>query len=153
MNFEIINFEPALAKYFVQLNEEWLKKYFVIEEYDRKLFANPSKIIDDGGSIFFVKNNEGRIVGTASLLKNEDSFELSKMAVTEAFQGKGIGNILIKYCIEHAAKQGVQKIFLISNKSLTPALNMYKKFGFTEVPMDIEANPYQRGDIKMELVF
>ena len=152
MNIEIINFEPKYRDYFRILNEEWLQKYFVVESHDRHQFANPeSEILDKGGKIFFAKAGD-QIVGTASLLKEHDGYELAKMAVTEAFKGHGIGNLLMKRCIEEAKKLGSDKVILLSNRSLIPAIEMYKKFGFVEVPSD-ECTPYERCDIKMELHF
>ncbi len=151
MKINIIEYTPELSIYFRKLNEEWLQKYFVVEEYDESLFARPEKIIEDGGRIFFAQNDHNEIIATASLIKEENTFELAKMAVTEAYKGKGIGNVLMEYCINEARKLGAEKIFLVSNKNLTPALNMYKKYGFIEVAMEMENNPYQRGDIKMEL--
>ncbi len=151
MNIDIIEFTPALSKHFRKLNEEWLQKYFVVEAYDEELFAHPEKIIDNGGRIFFAQNGQNEIIGTASLMREEEGLELAKMAVTETYKGKGIGNILMKHCIEAAKDMGTDKIFLISNRGLAPALHMYRKFGFQEVPMQTN-NPYARGDIKMELI-
>lgn len=150
---EIVEFSSELSEHFRKLNEEWLQKYFVVEEYDEALFAEPEKIIADGGKIFFVVTGNNEVVATASLLKEGNDFELAKMAVTEAYKGKGIGNLLMEHSIKVAKEANAEKVFLISNRSLTPALNMYKKYGFAEVPLDTENNPYQRGDIKMELIF
>lgn len=151
MNIEIIEYTPAYAQHFRKLNEEWLQKYFVVEAYDEALFAHPEKIIDNGGKIFFAKNEKNEIIATASLMKEVDGLELAKMSVTEAYKGKGIGNLLMQHCIQAAKNMHADKIFLISNRGLLPALNMYKKFGFTEVPLHAN-NPYARGDIKMELI-
>lgn len=124
----------------------------MVEPFDEQQLSNPeTKILDKGGKIFFAKDGD-RIVGTASLLKEHDIYELAKMAVTEDYKGKGIGNLLMEHCIAEAKKLGTKKLMLISNRSLTPALTMYEKYGFKEVPIE-EEMPYERGNIKMELVF
>lgn len=124
----------------------------MVEPFDEQQLSNPeTEILDKGGKIFFVKDGD-RIVGTASLLKEHDIYELAKMAVTEDYKGKGIGNLLMEHCIAEAKKLGTKKLMLISNRSLTPALTMYEKYGFKEVPIE-EEMPYERGNIKMELVF
>jgi N-acetylglutamate synthase-like GNAT family acetyltransferase len=98
--------------------------------------------------IFYAQYN-GKIVGTVSLLKiDETTFELSKMAVTEGVQGLGVGNKLMEHCIETANQKGIKKLLLYSNRKLSPALYLYKKFGFEEVPL--EKGVYERADIKME---
>lgn len=89
----------------------------------------------------------GENVGTATLIKESGTdFELAKMAVTEHAKGK---NILMEHCVAEARKNGAAKLILLSNRSLTPAISLYKKFAFQEVP--VTNNPYTRGNIKMEL--
>ena len=150
-NIEIIAFEPSLAKEFKDLNIAWLKKYFEVEPADEKVLNDPQKeIIKKGGFIFFAKSGN-TVAGTVSLLKlNEDVFELAKMAVAESWQGKKIGNLLMEYCIDFAKRMDAAKLVLYSNRKLLPALHLYKKFGFIEVPL--ENSEYKRSDIKMEKV-
>lgn len=152
MEIKIVEFQTEYRDDFKNLNIEWLQKYFVVEPFDEQQLSNPeTEILDKGGKIFFAKDGD-RIVGTASLLKEHDIYELAKMAVTEDYKGKGIGNLLMEHCIAEAKKLGTKKLMLISNRSLTPALKMYEKYGFKEVPIE-EEMPYERGNIKMELVF
>ena len=150
-NIEIIAFEPSLAKEFKDLNIAWLQKYFEVEPADEKVLNDPQKeIIKKGGFIFFAKSGN-TVAGTVSLLKlKEDVFELAKMAVAESLQGKKIGNLLMEYCIDFAKKLDATKLVLYSNRKLLPALHLYKKFGFIEVPL--ENSEYKRSDIKMEKV-
>jgi ribosomal protein S18 acetylase RimI-like enzyme len=148
---EIIPFAPHLKDAIKTLNLQWLSKYFKVEEKDHLTLSNPQEeIIDKGGMIFYAKyNNE--ILGTVSLLKIDDTtFELSKMAVSDRAQGLGIGNQLLLHCMDVAQKNNIKKLLLYSNRSLLPALHLYRKFGFIEVPL--EAAVYERADIKMEKI-
>lgn len=147
----IIPFSAELKEEIKTLNLEWLKKYFKVEAKDEKMLSDPQgEIIDKGGMIFYAKYSN-KIVGTVSLLKiNDTTFELSKMAVTNEIQGLGIGNKLMEHCIEIAQQKGIKKLILYSNKRLIPAIYLYKKFGFEEVPL--EADIYERADIKMEKI-
>ena len=72
------------------------------------------------------------------------------MAVAEQFQGLKIGNRMLEYVICKAKELSAQKIILYSNTKLKPALHLYRKYGFSEIP--IGHSDYQRSDIKMELV-
>jgi GNAT superfamily N-acetyltransferase len=148
-NIEIIGFEPGLAKDFKDLNLDWLQKYFEVEPADEKVLYDPQgQVIDKGGFIFFAKSGN-TVAGTVTLLKlNETVYELAKMAVEESFQGKKIGNRLLEYCIDFAKDLDIQKLVLYSNRKLLPALHLYKKFGFVEVPLG--NTDYKRSDIKME---
>ena len=149
LTFSIYNKE--YAKDFKQLNLEWIEKYFVVEEHDLEQLSNPKEnIIDKGGEILFALY-EGEIAGVCALIKTgEYEFELAKMAVSPRFQGKQIGYKLGKYAIETAKLFGAKRIWLESNRILAPAINLYIKLGFKEIP--ITATPYARADIKMELL-
>jgi N-acetylglutamate synthase-like GNAT family acetyltransferase len=146
---EIIPFSPDLKEHIKTLNIEWLQKYFRVEEKDELVLSNPQEeIIDEGGMIFFAKYDD-EILGTVSLMKiDEDIFELSKMAVSDQAQGLGIGNKLLAHSIAVAEESNIKKLLLYSNRILLPALHLYEKFGFVEVPLgDVS---YERADIKME---
>lgn len=155
MNLEndvaIVSFSADLKEPIKTLNIEWLEKYFRVEPKDEKVLSNPQQeIIDKGGMIFYARYKDA-IVGTVSLIKIEETaFELSKMAVTDGLQGLGIGKKLIQHCIEVAKKQHIEKLILYSNRSLKPAIHLYKQFGFEEI--DLEEGIYERADIKMEKI-
>ena len=147
----IIPFSPDLKEEIKTLNLEWLQKYFKVEAKDEQMLSDPQgEIIDKGGMIFYAKYNH-KIVGTVSLLKiDKTTFELSKMAVTDGLQGLGIGQKLLKHCLELAEQKGIKKLIIYSNRKLLPAIYLYMKFGFQEIPLE-EGN-YERADIKMEKI-
>jgi ribosomal protein S18 acetylase RimI-like enzyme len=147
----IIPFSPDLKEEIKTLNVEWLKKYFKVEAKDEQMLSDPQgEIIDKGGMIFYAKYNN-KIVGTISLLKiDETTFELSKMAVNDSVQGLGIGQKLLEHCLKIAEQNGIKKLLLYSNRKLLPAIYLYIKFGFQEVPL--EDGVYERADIKMEKI-
>lgn len=147
---EIIDFQPAYSKDFYELNMEWLEYYFHVEAHDKEVLENPqSYILDNDGYIFFARFN-GEIVGTVALINEEECYELSKMAVSPKYRGMKIGQQLMDKCIDFSREKGWKKIMLYSNRSLTPAINLYRKVGFKEV--DVEKNAiYDRADIKMIL--
>ena len=146
---EIIPFSLDLKEPIKTLNIEWLEKYFRIEEKDELVLSNPQEeIIDKGGMIFYAKKNN-EILGTASLMKIDDTtFELSKMAVSDKAQGLGIGNKLLVHCLAVAEENNIKKLVLYSNRILLPAIHLYEKFGFVEVPLGNIS--YERANIKME---
>jgi len=151
-NIQIIDYSSKYKEDFKKLNLDWIEKYFFVEPLDEEVLSKPEEnIIQKGGHILFAKIGD-KIVGTCALInEGENVFELAKMAVSESSQGKGVGLILGKKTIEKAKEVGAIKVYLVSNTKLTPALNLYKKLGFAEVP--IESTEYERTDIKMELTF
>ncbi|MFV8327053.1 GNAT family N-acetyltransferase [Flavobacterium sp. ZS1P14] len=148
---EIIPFTTTLKEPIKTLNIEWLEKYFKVEPKDEIVLSNPqAEIIDKGGLIFYAKYND-QIIGTVSLIKiNETTFELSKMAVTHSVQGMGIGKKMMVHCIAVAEQKGIKKLILYSNRKLLPAIHLYEKFDFVEIPL--EEGIYKRADIKMERI-
>jgi putative acetyltransferase len=147
----IVEFDEIFAEDFARLNYEWINEYFVVEEPDREMLDDPgSCIIGRGGQIFFALVNNA-VAGTVALIHEEpDRFELAKMAVSPALRGRGIGDMLIEACVEYGVARGKRALFLLSNTKLGPAINLYRKHGFVETPLDAEA-PYQRVNIRMEL--
>jgi GNAT superfamily N-acetyltransferase len=151
MQVDIIDFSPDLAFEFREMNLSWLERYFYVEPKDEDLLNRAEEvIIDQGGKIFFGKV-KGEIAGCFSLLRGEDScFELGKMAVKPQFQGQQIGQKLLRYAIDYARERGMQRLYLYSNTILTPAIHLYRKYGFVEIPME-DPPPYARSNIKMAL--
>jgi ribosomal protein S18 acetylase RimI-like enzyme len=147
---EIIDYSDEYANDFKQLNLEWLNKYNLAEAHDLEIINDPKRtILNNGGFIYLAKIKDD-IVGTAGLANEGNSvFELVKMAVAPAFQGRGIAKMLIEKCLNKASELKAKKIFLYSNSQLTTAIALYKKYGFVYV--DASGSPLLTADIKMEL--
>jgi len=147
---EIINYSDEYADDFKQLNLEWLNKYNLAESHDLKIINDPKRtILDNGGCIFLAREGDN-VIGTAGLANDGNLvFELVKMSVAPAFQGHGIGKILLEKCLDKARELKAKKIFLYSNSQLTTAIALYKKYGFAHV--DASNSPLVTADVKMEL--
>jgi N-acetylglutamate synthase-like GNAT family acetyltransferase len=151
MNISIIDFETKYAADFKRLNLEWLDKYDLTEPADINMLNNyQQEILDTGGVIFLAKAGE-EIVGTAALVQESvGEFELAKMAVTVAFQGKGISKLLIEKCLEAARQLNATRFFLLSSTKLATALSLYEKYGFMYVP--VTNSHYATADVMMEKI-
>ncbi|MFT6845594.1 MAG: GNAT superfamily N-acetyltransferase [Flavobacteriales bacterium] len=148
---KIIAYESGFKQDFYRLNIEWLAKFFEVEPYDEQVLSKPEEyILKDGGAIYFAKLNE-EIIGTVALLKRGNGvFELTKMGVTPAYQGLKIGQKLMYAAIHEASQMGATRVFLDSNRILEPAITLYHKVGFKEIPVPADS-PYKRCNIRMEL--
>lgn len=146
---QIRDYTAAHQPSFERLNREWIEKYFWMEPVDFDVLQSPDEhIIKPGGSILMAEF-ENEVAGTVALKRvNDKVFEFTKMAVDEKFRGKKVGQALAEAAIEKAKKKGADKIILYSNTILAPAIALYKKIGFKEIPVD---GPYKRSNIKMEL--
>lgn len=148
----ITGYDPKYASDFKQLNLEWIEKYFTVEAHDLEELDNPDEsIISKGGYILFALYNE-KVVGTCALIKTAArEYYLAKMGVTPALQGKQVGKKLGLAAIEKAKACGARRIWLESNRILVPAISLYRRLGFVEIPVD--HTPYARADIRMEILF
>ena len=146
----IIEYDNKYQRDFYRLNIVWLDKYNLTESRDLQVLNDPQgEIIDNGGFIWLAKVND-TIVGSSALIKEgDDTFELAKMAVDDAYQGKGISKLLIEACIEKAKHAGAKKLELFSNHQLTTALGLYEKYGFHHV--SVTNSPFETADVKMEM--
>ena len=147
---EIIPYSDEYASVFKVLNLEWLDKYNLTESHDLLILNDPKGTIIDNGGVIFLARSGDEIVGSAAIInEGHDTYELAKMTVSTAFQGKGISKLLLEKCIEAAKERNAKKIILFSNSQLQTAISLYKKYGFKHV--DVTDAPFLTADIKMEL--
>jgi GNAT superfamily N-acetyltransferase len=147
---KVVTHDPKYVDVFVELNEEWIEKYFVIEEMDRAQLRKPEdSILKPGGQIFYVLE-DGHPVGTCAMVPHGPGcFELAKMAVSPSTRGKGYGDVLMTTAIEWARDKGAKKVMLLSNTVLQPAITLYRKHGFKTVHLGDHPD-YKRCNIEME---
>ncbi|HEY4108412.1 bifunctional helix-turn-helix transcriptional regulator/GNAT family N-acetyltransferase [Puia sp.] len=147
----IVDYTPAWQPAFRRLNEEWITKYFRMEEGDYKALDHPQEYILDKGGYIFIALYKNEPVGACALIPMPDGgFELAKMAVSPRAQGLGIGYLVGKACIDKARALGAPRVYLESNTTLKPAISLYHKFGFRKVAGP--PSPYERANIQMELI-
>lgn len=80
-------------------------------------------------------------------------WEIEKFCAKGMYTGTGAGSACLRACIEYAKERHVEKIVIASNRKCTHAVNLYRKYGFVEVPVDKEKFPYERADIAFEQSF
>lgn len=149
---EIIDYTPEYQSVFRRLNEEWITRYFRMEESDYKALDHPQEYILDKGGYIYIALYKGEPLGACALIAMPDGgFELAKMAVSPRAQGLGIGYLIGRHCIEKARALGAPRVYLESNTTLKPAINLYYKLGFRKAAGP--PSPYERANIQMELVF
>lgn len=161
----IIPYDPRYQSDFKRLNIAWIEKYFTVEAHDLEQLEQPETfILPNKGQIFFALA-DGNVVGCVAMVnagtapagtperdrpdRGAPVFELAKMAVSPTMQGQGIGKKLCLAALDYARQLGVRTVWLESNRLLTPALTIYERVGFREVP-SVET-PYARADIRLEI--
>ena len=152
MEIMIREFIPGDEEAFRRLNEEWINRYFKLEDKDRSMLANPQQTIIDQGGRIFLGFQDGEAVGCCALIQiAPGEYEVAKMAVTQTAQGSGIGRRLMTRIIAEAAEAGARRLYLETHHALTPAIRLYRSHGFQHLPPErIVPSVYQRADVFME---
>jgi putative acetyltransferase len=146
-------FKEGDADAFRRLNEEWIIKYFSLEEQDRIQLGDPeANILRPGGQIVMAADGEECVGSCALVFMKSGVFEVAKMAVSERYRDRGIGRKLLVYAIEQAKSMGAHTLELGSNSTLANAVHLYESVGFRHLPPErVEPSPYARSDVHMEL--
>src|SRR4051794_2279716 len=99
----VVPYRDELRDAFEQLNRDWIESYFVLEDADREVFADPvAAVLATGGQIFFVTEGDA-VLGTCAVLRHSQAeCEIAKMAVAAEARGRGLGDLLMKAAIEFA---------------------------------------------------
>jgi len=146
-------FQDGDSGAFRELNEEWIARYFSLEEHDHIQLRDPEEnILRTGGQIVMVVAGEERIGCCALIFVRPGVFEVAKMAVSESYRGHGIGRKLLEYAIAQAKELGAHTLELASNTKLANAVHLYESLGFRHLPPErVEPTPYARANVFMEL--
>lgn len=146
----IIDYEDKYISDFQRLNLEWLEKFNLVESHDLEILHYPRKNVIDLGGFIFLLSEDDTIIGTAGIFKiNDKEYELIKMAVAPEHRGKKFGEMLLEKCVAKAKEGKAAKLILFSNSNLQTAIRLYEKFGFKHV--EVTDAPFKTADIKMEL--
>lgn len=135
------------------LNEEWISRYFRLEEKDCETLGDPEgTILHKGGRVYQAWSG-GEVVGCLALIPMEaGAYEVSKMAVSPVLRGKGIGRRLLLHAIEETRTLGAASLFLGSNSTLKNAVHLYEAVGFEHVLAEsLPDMHYARADVFMRM--
>lgn len=149
---EIVDYRPEHLVVFKRLNIMWINSHWSLEPHDLEALCSPEESILSKGGCILVALVDGLPMGVVALCRMENSgydFEMAKLAVDPDARGTGLGEAICRAAIARAKSLGAKKIFLESNTSLKPAINLYRKLGFTE--LKDHHLTYERADIQMEL--
>ena len=91
---------------------------------------------------FLVALDGERIIGTGAIRPiNEETAELKRMWLLEAYHGRGIGYRLINELFHFARAAGYRRVWLSTDKDVqTRAIRFYERLGFQPIP------PYNDSD-------
>ncbi|MCV2393934.1 bifunctional helix-turn-helix transcriptional regulator/GNAT family N-acetyltransferase [Actinotalea sp. M2MS4P-6] len=115
-------------------------QYFA--ELDRRFPHGFDVEAPDTEGIYVVAVSDGEPVACGGVLDLGDgTAEVKRMWVHDAWRGAGLGSRLLRHLEQLAARQGHHRVVLDTNATLTEAIAMYRRAGYTEVGR-YNDNPY-----------
>ena len=146
---KIIEFEEKYRKDFIDFNTDWIVSNFgFLEEQDKETFEKIDEEMKAGAMIFFAVENDTALSTCMARPMEEATWEICKLGSNKELPHKGAGSAVFEAAMNWALEHGAEKLFIVSNRRLKPALHIYRKYGFKEI--ELENCEYIRGDIAFE---
>jgi GNAT superfamily N-acetyltransferase len=103
--------------------------------------ANPDLVDIDAcysanGGVFFVADDDGRIVGTTAVLIEENRARLARVAVAKEHRRAGIATALLSHAIEFARHAGIAELIVHTQPEWRDATAFYRRHGFAPFGRD-----------------
>ena len=147
---QVIEYQEKYKKDFVKLNTQWVERYFVMEDADLEVLEHVDDLLKSGAMIYFAVEEDQVLATCMAMPLDGDVWEICKLAASGQYTGTGAGSAVFRASMNYAKEHGAKKLTLISNSRLKPALPIYKKFGFKEVPLNKAYWGFERADIEFE---
>ncbi len=94
-NIRVVDYQPRYQQRFQLLNEEWITRWFAIEEADAMTLGQTQEYILDKGGHILIPLRDEEPVGTRALMRiNGKTVEPAKMSVWAQGTRKGLGLLL-----------------------------------------------------------
>ena len=151
---KIVPYDRRYKNDFIEMNRAWISEMFRLEPMDEEELAHIDDAIAEGAEIFFALDEDGGVMACCMIApRGGGEWEMLKFAAKGLYTGTGAGGACLSACIDYAREQRAEKIILVSNTKCVQAIHLYRKYGFTEVPVDKEKFPFERGNIAFEMRF
>ena len=112
----------------------WLNIDLSFQHFDEELQELKTMYADPGGGIILCKKGNDYVACAGIRKINNKTAELKRMFVKSAYRGQGIGKILLEKAIDFARSANYSCIRLDTLNHMLPAINLYKQYGFYEIP-------------------
>lgn len=146
---KVVPYEPKYKNIFIEMNKKWIEEMFVLEKTDIDILNNVDNLLAQGGEIFFTLDDDENVLACCMLEPHENGdWEIAKFASTGKV--KGAGSMCLQACIDCAKEKNIDKLLIVSNTKCEAAVHLYRKFNFTEIPVDKEKFPFDRANIAFE---
>ena len=129
---------PAIADLTVRV---YLDEELASERYATQLADVAGRA--ERAQLLVVRNADGRVVGSVALVLDGDFGEITEsdeegafrmLAVDPAVRGRGVGELLVRTCLERARAAGKRRMILSTDPRMSAAHRLYERLGFRRLP-------------------
>jgi ribosomal protein S18 acetylase RimI-like enzyme len=112
----------------------WLNIDLSFQHFDDELLGLKTMYSPTKGGVILCKN-KNEFIGCVGIRKiDNNTAELKRMFIKPAYQKQGIGKNLLEKAVELAKDLNYKFIRLDTLNYMTAAINLYKNYGFYEIP-------------------
>jgi GNAT superfamily N-acetyltransferase len=112
-----------------------------LDEYVDELRNVADRIVS--GALVWVADVDGVVAGTVTYVPGTGAYPefddangagIRMLAVLPALQGRGIGDALVRACIDRARADGRSRVYLDTTQWMETAQRLYRRLGFARAP-------------------
>lgn len=107
-----------------------------VAQLEKESFSRPwseqslEKEVDNPNSFFLVYEEKKEIIGYMGMYLIIDEADITNIAISEIYRGKGYGRKLLMEAVNQIFEKGYQAVTLEVRKSNETAVHLYEKAGF-----------------------
>lgn len=120
--------EPMLGEFLSSLSPESMASRFFSGGVDRKVAL--SALIPKEGDFALTAMREGKVIGHASYHRTSEKRAEVAVVVSDVYQGKGLGTILLGELVQAAVKDGILVFDAFVQPENYKMINVLKKLGY-----------------------
>ncbi|MBP7148597.1 MAG: GNAT family N-acetyltransferase [Acidobacteria bacterium] len=110
------------------------------QNFAEELARLPGDYVAPGGTLLLAVE-DGVPAGCVAMHRwDAESCEMKRLYVRPAFQGRGLGRVLVRRAVAWAVAQGYGRILLDTLPTMTTAQTLYERLGFVDT-VPYRANP------------
>lgn len=108
----------------------------IVSSIEREVFTDPWSLtafktdLNNDMALPMVAEFENKIVGYSNIYIVAGKAQIANFAVAPGFRNRGVGRLLMNEIVDRAEEKKCRVIFLEVRESNTPALELYKSYGF-----------------------
>ncbi|MFP4662210.1 MAG: GNAT family N-acetyltransferase [Halanaerobiales bacterium] len=124
-----------LCRFGSELSDKWLTAFCALSNLSSKQRNILKKMLNRStvNNFYFSITVDREIIACGLGVQENKYFGLFDIIVSEEYRGRGYGEELIKSMLSFARNNSARTAYLQVVKSNIPAINLYKKLGFTEL--------------------